>query len=265
MDGKNVLHPQKKYLENKSLWDSQDVKGTYFMREMNKILSTQSETYYNWFWKKDDKSKKAYEKIGFFKKFEPLGVFLGSGEYINDFEQNLKQRILKNISTHTYKENDYVFVIDYEGIYLAYYNSEFIGKTVYEKSFNPNIRSTFETMKKVSSEGGFISYYHTTKPNESKMSDKNIHKYSYIDNIKDWGWIIGTGFYMDDFYKSLEEKKEELNRTHNSSIQKILVISFLLTLFILMIFVKVSNLLEDKFIKHQKDIRKQINENIKKR
>ncbi len=263
LDGTNIFHPEKKYLENKNLWNAKDEKGTAFMQEMNKILTQKDETFYSWYWKKDDNSSKAFEKIGYFKKFEPLNIFIGAGEYVDDFESKLKNRLIKSISDFKFDKNGYIFIINYDGVYLGYYDKSFIGKTVYQKSFNPDIYKTFELMKTAARKGDFLSYYHTIKP-DKEDHERNIYKYSYVDNIKDWDWIIGTGFYMDDFYENLEKKKLELNSSNNSSIKKILLVSFIMTLFILVIFINISNILESKFQKYQADIQKQIKDNIKK-
>ncbi len=47
-------------------------------------------TYYSWYWPKND--NKEYKKIGFFKKIEPLNLYIGTGRFVVDYEQNLKKR-----------------------------------------------------------------------------------------------------------------------------------------------------------------------------
>jgi two-component system, NtrC family, sensor kinase len=259
LDGTNILHPKKKYLENTNLWNARDVKGTYYIQEMNKILKEKNETFYTWFWKKENDNKD-YEKLGYFKKFEPLNIFIGAGEYLVDFEEELKERILVQVSNFRYDNDGYIFVIDYDGKYLGYFDSSYLGKTVFEKSYASNPRELFKSMLKTAKDkGGYVSYYNK-KPNTGEKT----YKYSYIDSIENWNWIIGTGFYMDDFYLDILNKKEKLGKENKEEVQKLIIFSVATTIVLLIIFFNLSALLEDQFKKYKIDLKKQINNNIKK-
>lgn len=67
-DGKNILNAGFPNLEGKSLWNYQDLKGTFLLQEMKEILSNSDETFYDWYWEKpDDNESKEVKKIGFLK------------------------------------------------------------------------------------------------------------------------------------------------------------------------------------------------------
>lgn len=260
-NGRNILHPLKPDLENKNLWNYQDKKGTYLLREMNKILKEKDETYYSWYWTRSNNDLKEYEKIGFFKSFAPLGWFIGTGEYIVDYEEKLKKRLALEISNYRYKKDGYVFVMDEEDRYLSYYDKSVIFKSVYDQNYVENIDEVMRKLKEVHKKGSFfISYYHEDKP----TNHKRVYKTSYIDSIKDWQWIIGSGFFMDDFYQEIEEKKRELEISNQKAITKLLTISIFVTLCLLTIFMYISYLLEKKFYKYKEEIQKQVNESIQK-
>lgn len=260
-DGVNILHPVKPELENKNLWSYQDKKGTYLLQEMDRILLNKKETFYSWYWTKPDGTKKEYEKLGFFKVFEPFNWFIGTGEYVYDFEEQLKDKLAQIITDFRYKKDGYVFVLDYKGKYLSYHDKNIIGKNVFDLNMAKDMASTQnEMINLVKTTGGYLSYGHRDKP-EVKGE---IQKISYIDGIKDWKWIIGTGFYMDDFYKDLSLKKDKLNKQNNDALTKLLIVSVLVTLALLFIFIYLSSVLENKFLSYREDIKKQINDNIKK-
>jgi len=260
-NGKNILHPLKPHLENKNLWNYQDKKGTYLLRQMNKILKEKDETFYSWYWTRSNDDEKEYEKIGFFKVFAPFDWFIGTGEYIVDFEENLKNNLSNEISDFRYKKDGYVFIIDDKDRYLSYYDKSIIGKTVYEKTFVEDVDSMMKKLKEAYSKGAFyISYYHKDKP----TNHKRVFKTSYIDVIEDWKWIIGTGFFMDDFYLEIEMKKNELQISNEQSIKELILISLIMTLLLLLVFMYISYLLEKNFYQYKKEIQKQINENAQK-
>lgn len=258
--GRNILHPIKPNLENKDLWSYQDTKGTYLLQEMNKILKVKEATYFNWFWTKPDELNKEYEKIGFFKKFEPYDFFIGTGEYIVDFEKQLKQKITRSISDFRYKEDGYVFILDFDGNYLSYYNKEYIGKSLFDFDIVAGQENILKKLKDKAMTSGYLSYQHKDKP----FNKNTIKKITYVDSVKDWNWIIGTGFYMDDFYKDLEIKKKYLEESNKLALQKLFIGSIFVTLLLLFIFIYLSRLLEKKFYNYKKSIEKQMNDNIKK-
>ena len=259
--GKNILHPIKTYLENKDLWKYQDKKGTFLIQEMDKILEKQNSTFYSWYWTKPKDESEELEKLGYFKLFEPFNWFIGTGEYIKDFDLELKEKLSKKLSEYRYKKNGYIFALDYDGNYISYHNKKFIGKNIKDFAFSEELSNLKNKMINIiETKADFIQYENKNKPKNSG----EIKKISYVEGIKDWKWIIGTGFYMDDFYKEIKVKKEELSRTNTSELQKLLFISFCLTTLLLIILIYISKTLESKFIKYTIEIEDQINENIKK-
>ena len=261
LSGRNILHPIDTELEDKNLWNYKDAKGTYLIQRMNEILKEHDTTYYSWYWTKPNNQKEELEKLGFFKLFEPFDWFIGTGEYVKDFESEIKTNLAKELNEYSYKKNAYIFALDYDGNYISYHNKEMIGKNLREFNILKNPDKLFKIMvDKAENKPGFFSYRHDDKP----ITNSKIDKISYIDGIHDWKWVIGTGFYMDDFYEDMESKKEELLVTNNKELRELLYISFFLTLILLAVLIYISKILEAEFIKYTKEIERQINNNIKK-
>ena len=260
-NGKSILHPIEPNLEDNDLWKYQDKKGTYLIKEMNEILKKTNSTYYTWYWTKPKGDNEELEKLGYFKLFEPFNWFIGTGEYVKDFDAELKEKLANRISEYRYKKNGYIFALDYDGNYIAYYDKNYIGMNLKDFPISEDVDNVRERMINiVENKADFIQYKHLNKP--EKIG--SIEKITYIDGIKDWKWVIGTGFYMDDFYTEIEKKKENLSKTNKEELQKLLFISFCLTVFLFIILIYISKVLESKFIKYTKKIEKQIDENIKK-
>ena len=261
LSGRNILHPIDTELEDKNLWNYKDAKGTFLIQRMNEILKEYDTTYYSWYWTKPNNQKEELEKLGFFKLFEPFDWFIGTGEYVKDFENEIKISLAKELNEYGYKKNAYIFALDYDGKYISYHNPKMIGKNLREFSILKDPDKIFKIMvDKAKNNPGFLSYRHEDKP-ETKGK---IDKISYIDGIHDWKWLIGTGFYMDDFYKEMESKKEKLLETNNKQLRELLYISFFLTLVLLAVLLYISKILESEFIKYTKEIEHQISNNIKK-
>lgn len=50
-------------------------------------------------------------------------------------------------------------------------------------------------------EGGIVAYFWQWKD----QPDTQVQKFSYVRSFKPWGWIIGTGFYLDDVNTQMAE------------------------------------------------------------
>ncbi len=93
-----------------------------------------------------------------------------------------------------YGENDYFWVNDLEPKMIMHpFNVNLVGKTLndYKDAKGKLMFMEMVDVAKRSGEG-FVSYY-WTKPNETKPSPK----ISFIKIFPQWGWIVGTGVYVD--------------------------------------------------------------------
>ena len=111
MTGKSVLNPKFPNLEGKNLWNFKDPKGTFILQDMNKILKDKNETYYEWYWNKNE-DESPQKKIGFFKKFEPYDLFIGTGYYINDFREQTQRRVLEKLNSFELKLPEHIYIYD---------------------------------------------------------------------------------------------------------------------------------------------------------
>ena len=231
MDGTNLLHPMKPHLENKSLLKYQDSRGTYLLQEMQKILSTKSQTFYSWYWDKPtDNTDKELEKIGFFKKFAPLGIFIGTGEYIEDFEAEIQRKILSYTSQIRYGKSGYIFIISFDGKYLSHLRKEYIGKDVIKMADTKKIQKVIFSIIDTAKKGdGYIAYIQNEKLGKGGVANKT----SYVKGLQKWEWVIGTGFYEDDLNLLIDKKKKHLDQKFQSDLQNILITFGILTLMLL--------------------------------
>lgn len=257
LTGKNILHPTIPSLEGKDLWKYKDAKGTFLLQEMNKILQTKEKTFYSWYWFKPNEGEKQYEKLGVFKRFEPFSWFIGTGEYIDDYEKKVQNQILRFVDTLTTGENGYVFVIDYNGDFLSHVQLQLLGKNAFDI---PKVEEEVRRIINVAKNGeGFLSYVHFKKP-ETGIPTAKI---SYVKGVDNWQWAIGEGFYQDDTDLAISIKEEELNEKFSQSVQQILLICLVVTLLLITFSLYVAKRLEEKFQIYRKEIDDRLGENIR--
>jgi methyl-accepting chemotaxis protein len=110
-------------------------------------------------------------------------------------EENAKSQALKEIRFLKYHGNEYFWVMDFEPKILTHGVSEdLIGKNVGDVK-DPKGNSLFvEMVKAVKEKGATLYDYQWAKPGVTQPVDKT----SYLKLNKEWGWIVGSGIYVDD-------------------------------------------------------------------
>ena len=259
-NGKNVLLPHNKSLEGTDFWMHQDSKGTYIIQEMTKLLKVKDEAFINWYWFNPITPDKQRKKVGLVKNFEPFNWFIGTGEYIEDFENEIQKKLLREIDKIRLDNNGYIFIINYDSIYLSHIKKDFIGKSAIANNDTVLIKKVIKNLINISKNGeGYYSYIQNKKPG----SNESIRKTSYVKGFNQWSWLIGTGFYEDDIKKAITNKKLELEKKFEDYLYQTIKVSVVLTLILLVFSIYFSRILQKKFIKYNNEINKRIKENTR--
>lgn len=254
--GKNILLPHNKELEGKSFWNHQDAKGSYIIRDMTNLLSKNDEAFYEWYWYNPTKPDVQRKKIGLVKNLPQFDWFIGTGEYLEDFEKEVQERVLRNIREIRFGNNGYIFVINYDSIYLSHIRKEFIGQNAIKNNDTVEIKKVIEDLIEISKKGeGSYTYIQNKKPD----NEQSIKKISFVKGLNNWSWMIGTGFYEDDMQRTINDKKEELNQEFRDYLFKTIIFTCILILFLMIISIYFSKILQEKFKKYQNERTKQQN------
>ncbi|MEE4197761.1 MAG: cache domain-containing protein [Bacteroidales bacterium] len=222
LEGYDVLYPVAPQYEGKYLYDLQDDMGNYVMRDELNVVNNQGEGFVTGYWKRpggDDNM--THKKISFVKLFEPLGWYIGTGEYVEDFEKEVQEEVLERLSKIRFEEEGYIFVNTYDGDALIT-----DGKVVTQKKNlwdykDPNgVKVIQEERKAVKNpEGGFL-YYSWKKLN----SDEIVPKMSFVKGVPEWQWMVGAGVYFEDITPVLNQEKSELKHTIQKNILTIIIV-----------------------------------------
>jgi len=241
MKGTNILLPPAPKYEGKNMISLQDKKGFYMIKKSIQIAKNKNEGYIKWYWYKPNDNITTYEKIGYIKYLKELDIFIGIGEYFEDFKKEIQDELLQKILlSKTYNKN-YLFIEDYKGNFLSNAEDEI------------NNKDFFIAMKDIKN-GSFIEY----------KINNNILKLSYIKNIDDWQWYLGTGIYINEIDKLIQNNKNEFELRLKDTVISILISSILLTLLFLTILLIFLNKIENQFLRYKNQILKEINVNKEK-
>ena len=256
--GKNILLPHNPELEGKDFWKHQDAKGAYVIQDMVKLLNTNKESFYEWYWYNPTKPDKQRRKIGLVHDFTPFNWFIGTGEYIDEYEVEVKKNILEHIDNIKLHDDGYIFVIDYDLIYLSHIRKDYVGKHAITNNDTVQTKEVMQKLLYLAKAGeGFHSYVQNKKPG-SEMPTKKV---SFVKGLENWSWILGTGFYEDDMNKAIAQKKKDLDEKLRDYAFQILKVTVVLTIILLVLSVYFSKILQSKFVKYKKEIKEHIKEN----
>ena len=257
--GINHLLPYNPELEGKDFINHKDSKGTFIIQDMINLLSNQDNSFYKWYWYNPKNPDIMREKIGFVKNFEPFDWFIGTGEYLEDFESKIQQRVLENIKEIRFGNNGYIYIIDYDTTYLSHIRPEFIGKKALENNDIIGVEKAISNMMEIAKNGfGYYTYVQTTKPDKNNTS--SVTKISYVKGFDDWNWLVGSGYYRDDMNIEVKKTEEELNENFRNYVIEIVRYSVILIVVFLLLSIYLSKLLQKRFEIYTKEIDQYVNE-----
>jgi signal transduction histidine kinase len=256
LDYECILLPIAKNLEGTSFYNFKDSNGTFLTREIVKQVKTEKEGFLTWYYPKPNDPTKGYKKIGFNTYFEPYDWFIGTGEYFEDFDNDVKKEVLEYISRLRANDSNYFFILDYNKKILFHLIEKNINKNIQDTT-NFNNTQVFNDMLFMAKHGsGFITYNH-------KLLNEFRIKTSYIIGLNNWGWILGKGFYHEDINQIIKKKTNELNTNFHEKVINIIYFALILTIVLLLISFYISKLIEKKFSKYKSEINLYIDKNTK--
>ncbi|MFD2206104.1 methyl-accepting chemotaxis protein [Kiloniella antarctica] len=124
-------------------------------------------------------------------------------------EEAAQKAALTAINGIRYGDGDYLWVNDMNSVMIMHsVKSSLDGKDL-SKLEDPNGKAIFpafiNAIKSSKTGGGYVDYL-WPKPGQ----EDPVEKLSYVQLYKNWGWVIGTGVYMDDFNADLQGQTQLL-------------------------------------------------------
>ena len=260
IDGIKLLQPINPEFEGKNFSNYEDAKGYKFVQKIIKTIKEKGEGYDTYYWYKANEHNQAYEKLSFYKYFEPYSLAIGTGEYIDDFITKLKKNILEKIKRIRFDNNGYIVVFGDDGRYLSHFKEELIGIDgfkVQDKNGKYFVKDMINFTKK--NKDGYYNYIASAKPNGKNDNRKKI---SYLEYYENWGWIIGAGFYLEELNSEISLKQQELTQKYEKIIKKIIYISILVTIILILFSFYISKIICNKFNEYKEEIKLEIEKTL---
>ncbi len=242
LNGIAYLHGNTPEFEQNNLKTLQDIKGKYVIQDMVDIASTNGEGFYQYHWNKPGSKHNGFQKISYVKRIDPLHCFIGAGLYRSDMEQDIKEKLLENISRIRFGKEGYIFINRLNGDALVSNGKAIKGKQKLWEVFSKNP----EQMKKIfakeynaatTPDGDYIYYTHV------KLTTPDIEspKTSFILGLPKLQWLIGAGVYLDDVESEIGIMQEHLRDREKQKLRSLIIFTLAVMFLFLLLFRQFTN------------------------
>ena len=110
-------------------------------------------------------------------------------------EEQAKQQALETLTQIRYEKTNYIFGYDNSGMRILHpAQPDTIGKMFKGAKDADGVYFIQEMIDKSVKNGSGLVYYRYAKPGQTG----DLHKLAYVAYNADWGWVLGTGVYLDD-------------------------------------------------------------------
>ena len=222
---KMIMHPIKPSLNGKNISNIKDPNGVYIFKEMVNIAIKKGEGFVHYHWPKPG-SNKPVKKISYVKLFKPFKWIIGTGIYVDEIEEKLKKEALKKIEKLRYGESNknYFWINDMNyNIIMHPIKKDLAGKNFKDDSKVRFVSLAVNALKKSSKDEAIIEYSFY-----NPITGKTSHKISHVRFFKPWGWVTGTGIYLDDIDNKVANIKKRSKYTIEIGILEALIVSLIL-------------------------------------
>lgn len=256
MQGQCILLPTAPQLEGTSLWDNQDDTGHYIMRGLVDAVKNPERagiSRYRWYPPGDNKVMKS--KLAYVRYFEPFDWVIGTGDYLYQTENDLKQEALKRISSLRFGRNGYVSVLDRDGFVLFAPNTQ-------ERQLPKHVsllrseqeRKVVQQILDVAKQGGGFTEYEWLFPDDSGHSSKKL---SLVEVVPYWNWILVAGVYPEEIDQIFRRQVQEEQKDLTEDLWFLLLVLSAIGLVMLLISWAYGQWLRRLFLDYQADIKAQ--------
>ncbi|NWA24542.1 cache domain-containing protein [Pseudomonas gingeri] len=121
-------------------------------------------------------------------------------------DEHARQEVLEELRKLSFGINGYFFVYDRQGRSLMHSRqSELVGQYLWDMK-DPHGLPVIQALLKSAESGEGFQRYAWNKPSTGQVTDK----LAYVVMLDHWGWMLGTGIYLEDVERATQQARDEV-------------------------------------------------------
>ncbi|MPQ68080.1 MULTISPECIES: cache domain-containing protein [unclassified Pseudomonas] len=121
-------------------------------------------------------------------------------------DAHAQQQVLEELRKLSFGINGYFFVYDRQGRSLMHSRqSELVGQYLWDMK-DPHGLPVIQALLKSAESGEGFQRYAWNKPSTGQVTDK----LAYVVMLDNWGWMLGTGIYLEDVERATLQARDEV-------------------------------------------------------
>ncbi|WP_077049117.1 cache domain-containing protein [Pseudomonas sp. KK4] len=139
-----------------------------------------------------------------------------------------QKQVLEELRKLSFGINGYFFVYDREGRSLMHARqSDLVGQYLWDMK-DPHGLPVIQALLKSAQSGEGFQRYAWNKPSSGQVTDK----LAYVVMLDRWGWMLGTGIYLEDVERATQQARAEVAMGIRKTMMAIAVVALVAVLFV---------------------------------
>ncbi|MBI5593369.1 MAG: cache domain-containing protein [Deltaproteobacteria bacterium] len=230
VNGVSELFADRPEMEGLNLLTVTGARGELVVRDMLDLVNINERGFYQYTWTKPGDAGRDFSKIAFVRAFQPYDWVIGTGEYLDDVAREIQDEVINRVVAMQFEPSGYFFASTVQADPL-FSNGKITRGTgnLWDLSDPNGVKISQEQIAVVTGSGeGFVSYAWRKLDSETPTP-----KLAYVRGIPEWGWIIGSGVYLDDIDRDIAQKRDVLKAGLRAKVYKSIAILLVLVTLIL--------------------------------
>lgn len=238
MDSNMIMHPIKPALNGKNLSDLTDQAGKRLFVEFTKVAQQKEGGFVDYLWPKPG-FEEPQKKISYLVRFAPFDWVIGTGAYVDNITQEIKQQALDSIASMRFgAEQNYFWVNDTQSNMIMHpIKPSLNGRHLADLKDPDGVRIFSEMVAIAKAEGKGFVQYRWEKPDGSGIKPK----VSYVLYFEPWDWVLGAGVFTDDIESQVRQAQNTSHELIGQVVLYIVVIGIALIILLSLLMSFVAN------------------------
>lgn len=258
--GNNYLAREKELQGN--LFEYEDADGRKIIQEEIEAVKQNKEA----FVKTRFNPKNPRIQLKYLKDFGHYEWFFGTGMQYYDEYERIKKTMISNLSAIQSDPDEYYYIVNSQGD-IIYHPQMELNSNILELKDKNGFAYIKEQIKIAKNEGGgYMTYLSKSRRHEQFSNKTTLSVY-----FKPFDWVITTGFYALNIQKAIDKQQASLKKEIEKEIRTILIFSFVLAIFVILMTLALSRRISTIFIDYKQRVQEResalqsLNDSLKER